>query len=205
MKRTVENVQRLIDEGNSINAVAKVFGITHTPMSRWIKANGVKVIPMGRRWTDGQLIDAVHDNLTMSDVLKKLGLAVRPGNYTSIKKHICRLGLSTQHFIGRAHGRTKPSNKRHLKDVLVRNSNYSRSSIKRRIIEEGLIVNVCNICGLTEWCREPIVLVLDHVNGISNDNRLENLQLLCPNCNSQQPTFCRKSKASQANQVEASV
>jgi len=32
-------------------------------------------------------------------------------------------------------------------------------------------------------------MILDHINGINNDNRLENLRMLCPNCNIQQPTF----------------
>jgi 5-methylcytosine-specific restriction endonuclease McrA len=76
--------------------------------------------------------------------------------------------------------------------------------LKRRLISESLLENKCSIqeCGLTEWCGRPIVLVLDHINGVNNDNRLENLRFLCPNCNSQQDTFCR---GSQANQVEATV
>ena len=39
-----------------------------------------------------------------------------------------------------------------------------------------------------EWNSQELKLVLDHKNGVSGDNRPENLQFLCPNCNSQQPT-----------------
>ena len=34
-------------------------------------------------------------------------------------------------------------------------------------------------------------LILDHINGIHNDNELKNLRILCPNCNSTLPTHCR--------------
>jgi len=45
------------------------------------------------------------------------------------------------------------------------------------------------MCGLTEWNNKPISLELDHINGINNDNRLENLRIICPNCHAQTPTY----------------
>lgn len=50
-------------------------------------------------------------------------------------------------------------------------------------------------CGLTEWHGQHITLELDHINGVRNDNRLENLRWLCPNCHSQTPTFRGYNKA----------
>jgi 5-methylcytosine-specific restriction endonuclease McrA len=54
---------------------------------------------------------------------------------------------------------------------------------------------VCQICGVSEWLGKPLRLHLDHINGISNDNRLENLRFLCPNCHSQTTTYCKKKVA----------
>ena len=56
---------------------------------------------------------------------------------------------------------------------------------KSRLLREGLKENRCEICGLSEWLGNPFSLELHHVNGRGNDNRLENLQLLCGNCHSQ--------------------
>jgi Zn finger protein HypA/HybF involved in hydrogenase expression len=79
--------------------------------------------------------------------------------------------------------------------ALNEKSNCARNSIKRRLIETKTIVNECSECHLSPiWNGEPLVLILDHVNGINDDNRQENLRLLCPNCNSQQLTFCRGGK-----------
>jgi hypothetical protein len=70
---------------------------------------------------------------------------------------------------------------------------YSTNRLKHRLWKEGLLEKKCSICGTKdEWQGKKLVHVLDHINGISDDHRLENLRLLCPNCNSQTDTFCGK-------------
>ena len=65
----------------------------------------------------------------------------------------------------------------------------SRRTVKIRLLKEGLLKNVCAICGLTEWCGAAITLHIDHINGVKGDHRLENLRMLCPNCHSQTETY----------------
>jgi hypothetical protein len=47
----------------------------------------------------------------------------------------------------------------------------------------------CEVCGLEQWMGQLAPLVLDHINGKPDDWRLDNLQLVCGNCNMQLPTF----------------
>ena len=47
------------------------------------------------------------------------------------------------------------------------------------------VVAIHSIAGVLE-----LVLELDHINGVGDDHRLENLRLLCPNCHSQTETYC---------------
>ena len=62
--------------------------------------------------------------------------------------------------------------------------------LKQKLLKENLIENKCAICGINEWLGQPIVLQLHHINGDNTDNRIENLQLLCPNCHSQTDNYC---------------
>lgn len=87
--------------------------------------------------------------------------------------------------------------RRTLQEMLVSGSKtIDGRRLKFHLIKEGLIQDICNICGLeSHWNGLKLVLALDHINGDSHDNRIENLRLLCPNCHSQTPTFCRGKKA----------
>lgn len=67
-----------------------------------------------------------------------------------------------------------------------------RTHVKMRLIRAGLLENICSDCGLQEWRGQRIVMHLDHINGVKNDNRLENLRMLCPNCHSQTETYSGK-------------
>ncbi len=77
---------------------------------------------------------------------------------------------------------------------LTTNSTLKTSAVKRYLFRYGLAEKKCKICGLSEWMGKEMPLTLDHINGINNDNRLENVRILCPNCHSQTDTFCGKNK-----------
>jgi 5-methylcytosine-specific restriction endonuclease McrA len=77
---------------------------------------------------------------------------------------------------------------------LVRGRDTSRSHLKRRLLSEGLKEDRCEECGLTGWRGRPLSMALHHINGDGRDNRLENLQLLCPNCHSQTANFSGRNR-----------
>jgi hypothetical protein len=74
-------------------------------------------------------------------------------------------------------------------DVYLDLREVSRSNLRRRLAAEGLKQNRCERCGIEIWRGRSLSMALHHVNGNGNDNRLENLQILCPNCHSQTPNF----------------
>lgn len=80
-------------------------------------------------------------------------------------------------------------------EIFVENSTYSRGNLKKRIIDDNKIEYICCMCGVGPvWMEKPMPLVLDHKNGINNDNRLENLRFVCSNCDTQLPTYKSKNK-----------
>ena len=78
-------------------------------------------------------------------------------------------------------------------DAFIENSGLARHLIKKRIIRDKLLEYKCSCCGLGDsWNGKTLSLQLDHINGINNDHRLENLRFLCPNCHTQQDTYAAK-------------
>ncbi|MGH2584808.1 MAG: HNH endonuclease [Dehalococcoidia bacterium] len=75
-------------------------------------------------------------------------------------------------------------------ELLVVGRGTDRGYLKKRLLAAGLLQNRCEICGITEWLGRLLTLHLDHMNGKNDDDRLENLRLLCPNCHSQTDTYC---------------
>lgn len=146
-----------------------------------------------RKWTDQRLTDAVRESTCFSDVARNLGLSVNPGNFRTLRKYIDRLGLDVGHFRVSANS-VKVSGELRLKseDILKENSH---TNPRKLVLREKLISYLCSICGNPgEHFGSPLVLQLDHINGNPTDNRLENLRFLCPNCHSQTPTFCNRTR-----------
>ena len=79
-----------------------------------------------------------------------------------------------------------------LLEYLQNSEDIQSNKVRVKLLKEGYKEHKCECCGLTEWLGHPIPLELHHLNGIHTDNRLENLQVLCPNCHAQTDNYSGK-------------
>jgi hypothetical protein len=136
--------------------------------------------------------NAIADGLCWADALRALGYRPIGHNFRTLQRWAKAWGISTAHFDPNA-ARPRASRRCRipLAEVLVAGSTYTRGNLKQRLFDAGLKERRCELCGQDEiWHGRPMALILDHINGIGNDHRIENLRIVCPNCAATLDTHC---------------
>jgi hypothetical protein len=154
---------------------------------------------MAWRYTREEVEDAISRSYSWAETLRLLGLRAAGGNFGTLKKYATKWGIATDHFDPYRFQRTAPRSKQPtpLEDILVEGSTYSRNHLKERLFSEGVKARRCEICGQGEtWRGRLMALILDHINGVGDDHRLENLRIVCPNCAATFDTHCGRKNLS---------
>ncbi len=143
------------------------------------------------RHTEEQVRDAVATSKSMAQTLRALGLRAAGGNFRTLKKLVAHYGVATDHFDPKWSLAAITNKATPLTEILVEDSHYNRANLKRRLYDVGLKHRQCEMCGQgEEWRGQAMSLILDHINGVPTDNRLENLRIVCPNCAATLDTHC---------------
>jgi hypothetical protein len=74
-------------------------------------------------------------------------------------------------------------------NAMIALDNGTLSDINARRWFRKVTQPVCSICGLDSWLGKSIPLVVDHIDGNHNNNRKDNLRMICCNCDAQLPTY----------------
>jgi hypothetical protein len=149
------------------------------------------------RYSEAAAREAITTSHSWSEALRKLGMRPAGGNWKTLRRYADEVWhIPHDHFDPYASQRGAVRAWRTpLGDILVTGSNYSRGHLKDRLYAEGLKQRVCELCGQGElWHGRRMSLILDHINGIGDDHRLENLRIVCPNCAATLSTHCGRNK-----------
>lgn len=142
-----------------------------------------------------KVIEILPFSNSINHLCENLGVRGTKGYYDKIRKIITNNQLSTEHFEmlalkSKTNGRNKYTAMTN-EEFFINGVKRNASSIIQRLIKGGFKNYQCEntCCGITTWQGKPLSLQIHHINGNHSDNRLENLQLLCPNCHSQTENF----------------
>jgi 5-methylcytosine-specific restriction endonuclease McrA len=162
-------VARLRGEGMSYSAIGRRLGISKSTVAYHARRLGIPADDRcARRYDWAEIQAAVDEGLALRECMKRFGFT--RGSWA---KAVKRGDVVPRQWITS------------MEELLVVGPRRGRGHIKARLLREGLKESRCEVCGLSEWLGKPLSLELHHINGRGNDNRLENLQLLCGNCHSQ--------------------
>jgi len=168
-------IQRYHDEGHGFVECQRKFGFSHTA---WVKA-----IKRGELVTKETRFD---DRRRRYDWVAVQAYYDAGHTYRQCKAHFGFCAEAWTEAVRRGELRARA---RALPVATLLSTTKSRAAVRRRLLNEGLLKNECSICGLHDWLGKAIVMQIDHINGVRDDHRLENLRMLCPNCHSQTPTY----------------
>lgn len=155
-------------------------------------------IPIIDKYTKEELENVVKNSSSMREVIKKLGYATVGGNNNkTVKERIERYNIDISHFTKTKGIERNPDN------VFVENSTASQKTLREWYIKGKYTEYKCSICGQDPiWQGKELTLILDHINGTNNDDRLENLRWVCPNCNQQLDTTGGKQSHKNKDKIE---
>ena len=146
----------------------------------------------------------VAESYNIAEICRKIGWQPRGDNYKIVHKYIDEYNVDTTHF--KAHktniGNILNKDKEKPAIFYLKEKSYVKTStLKWKLFSEGIKEYKCEKCGCTHWNNEQLALQLHHINGNDIDNRLENLQILCPNCHSQTDNFCGRNIKSSKTKI----
>lgn len=138
---------------------------------------------MKHKYTKELIEPIVISSYSWAEVCRKLDIKPATGSQTHLTNRAKSFGIDYSHFTGKLWSKGKILGaKRPIEDYLTKNSSINSDALRRRLIREGLKLNACENCEINSWLGGKVPLELDHINGDHCDNRLDNLQILCPNC-----------------------
>jgi 5-methylcytosine-specific restriction endonuclease McrA len=194
-KKIILKIKELRNGGLSYGEISKLLGVTKSQAryyylfdidKREIKEEEKKVF-------EKEVCENALKTSSFYELCKKVDRWPCRENIITLKKILDKHKIDYSNFINanKSHKYTIP--KRAINEYLKKDCEYriSTNHLKIRLLKEKIKEYRCEKCGNTEWNGKEIPLQLHHINGDSNDNRLENLQILCPNCHAQTDNFSR--------------
>lgn len=161
----------------------------------------MSTIALVDNYTKEELEQIVKESTNMNEVARKLGYVIRGSNTKIIKDRLQKYGIDYSHFTLSGTNLTQ----RTYENVFCENSTATQHTLRKWYLKY-VPMEKCTICGqLPFWNNLPMTLILDHINGTHNDNRIENLRWVCPNCNQQLPTTGYKKMRTENKELKKDI
>ena len=205
--KLIEDVKYLRNEGDSFGTIAKKLLISKSNARYYYNINleDYKNKMLAREKYINDVCKLAKKCTNINQILRILGKKGTNEYYNQIKKILADNNIDTSHFVnGERFVDNFKKPVKPLAEYLVSGATTNISKLREKLLKKGVKEHKCENpeCGLSEWHGKPIPLQLHHINGDRTDNRLENLQLLCPNCHAMTDNYCGKNTRKETNKCK---
>jgi hypothetical protein len=199
-----DQIREMLVAGKNYGEIRRELGVAASTIAYHAKRMGLTGTSKYGQRIDWKAVQAFYDaGATIRQTITHFGMSrsawsdsVRDGTILLSDTPARKALLKISRLVDRSRHHQIPHD-----EMFCINSKSSTGTVKKRVVRDSLVLHHCSnprclLHGITNpsWAGLPITLHLDHVNGVSNDHRLENLRFLCPNCHSQTATYCGRNK-----------
>ena len=147
------------------------------------------------KFTKEELSVMCAESESYRELAEKIGYKPNGGSNIKTMREMCqKYGFDTSHFKGQGHTKNIGKFRTPIEKYLTNEQSITSCKLRNRLFAEGYFEKKCCRCGLTEWLNKPIPLELHHKDGNKQNNHLDNLEILCPNCHYFTDTYKIKNK-----------
>lgn len=137
-----------------------------------------------------ELTNIAKSSYSLASMLEIIGYRNNGAVSKMLREYLDKYQIDYSHFSRKPHTKRTPEN------IFIKDSDASQKVLREYYLKGKYSLYVCSICNSDPiWRGKDLSLRLDHINGINNDDRLENLRWVCPNCDSQLNTYGSKNQA----------
>lgn len=178
-----EELKELLLSRSPYKVISERLGISYTTISKFAKEVDLARSSIKYDWKE--IEKRYSAGITVSQCAKEFGVS-----RSAISDAIYRGALPKRERLA--------PNKMTFAQLLLKHQgkrgNTVRAKFRRQVLEEKLLLYKCALCGISEWRGNSLTLRLDHISGDGRDHSIGNLRFICPNCDSQLPTFGHRNR-----------
>ncbi len=182
---TREELETHIKEGKSALEIAETRKMGYSTVRYWLRKYGLKTKWRGYlngKFSDDELVSLWDKSTCFTHFLTLVGVQASGGAWYHYRNRLTRLGIKVDEKTGNWRQKGGLTSGRLRNAQAIKRKGRIRRHVLKKFLDLNFVAYKCNRCSLEKWQNKRIKLDIHHRDGDKENNVIENLEYLCPNC-----------------------